>query len=470
MRKRIKQEVIFFIIMLLLFFSVNACNRTTETGNQGTPTPSVTATPTPFPLTTLPPTPTPVPARETVADSVRYDEYRVFDCEDYYFEVLSFKEQSEGGYAIETVFENRQDITVALSIFNAHINFLKPMPREGSVYWEEKIIEPGEKKIIEFLISDAYVKRLKIADVSDFYCVRFEYLVEAVDDMNHNNYDMFELIFYNCDREQVKPYEHVLTEKDIVLVEYDDVKLYLTDFVYDENGDCYVYFYWENNSKGCIYRRFNSESVNGYECEKALYYDEEEELDFGMGGYDFFIIRASEIGKCGNTAVTEFDFDVTLYYDAGIWRWEDLIKETFTVYPSEQRAVQKEKPLRKNNELFDTKYYKLVYNGFSIEKRQIGETEYTDYYIHVYFENKSAQKLQLLIPDAKLNGIDYTNERNYRTVSSGEGASIKFRWTDTGEALSEFSVLKALELNILIKNLDDEEQKIVSETRFGVSP
>ena len=469
MRKRIRRYIL-FLMLCLIAVGLTACNKTAETSDKGTPTPSVTTTPTPFPLTTLPPTPTPVPARETVVDSGRYDEYRVFDCENYYFEVLSFKEQSEGGYAIETVFENRQDIAVALSIFNAHINFLKPMPREGSVDWEEKIIEPGEKKTIEFWISDAYAKRLKISDVSDFYCVRFEYLVEAVDDMNHNNYDMFELLFYNCDREQVKPYEHVLTDNDIVLVDRDDVKLYLTDFVYAEDGDCYVYFYWGNNSKGCLYRRFNCESVNGYECKKDLFYDEEAELDFGMGGYDFFIIRTSEIEKSGNTSVTEFDFEVTLYYDAGIWCWEELIKENFTVYPSERRAVQKEKPLRKNNELFDTKYYKLVYNGFLTEKRKNGDTEYTDYYIHVYFENKSAQTLQLLIPDAKLNGIDYTNELNYRTVSPGEGASIKFRWTDTGEALSEFSVLKALELNILIKNLDDEAQGIVSETRFGVSP
>ena len=469
MRKRIRRDILLFMLFLIAV-GLTACNKTAETGNQGTPTPSVATTPTPFPLTTLPPTPTPVPARETIVEHGRFDECRVIDCEKYYFEMLSVKEQGEGEYAIETVFENRQDIAVVLTIFDAHINFLKPMPREGSVDWEEKIIEPGEKKIIEFWISDAYVKRLKIADVSDFYCVRFEYLVEAVDDINHNNYDMYEIIFYNCDREQVKPYEHVLTDDDIVLVDHDDVKLYLTDFVYEEDGYCYVYFYWENNSKGNLYRRFNSESVNGYECKKALLYDEEAELDFGMGGYDFFIIRASEIEKSGNSSVTEFEFDVCLYYDAGIWMWEDIVEETFTVYPLEHRAIQKEKTLRKNNELFDTKYYKLVYNGFSTEKRQNGGTEYTEYYIQVYFENKSAQKLQLLISDAKLNGIDYTNDLNYRTVSSGEGADIKFKWTDTGEALSEFSDLKALELNILIKNLDDEEQEIVSETRLGVSP
>ncbi len=470
--RRLKKRYILFLMLCLLTIGLTACSKTKRPENQEAPAPTLTLkpSPTPFPLTTLPPTPTPVPAKEKVLASKLFDECRVIDYEDYYFEMLSVKEKGEGGYAIETVFENRQDVAVALSIFDAHINFLKPMPREGSVDWEKKMIEPGERKKIEFWISDAYVRRLKIEDISDFYCVRFEYLVEAVDDINHNNYDMYEILFYNCDREKVKPYEHVLTDNDIVLVDHDDVKLYLTDFVYEEDGYCYVYFYWENNSGGTLYRSFNCDSVNGYECNDALLYDEEAELHFGMGGYDFFIIRASEIEKSGNTSVTEFEFDVRFYYDTWLWRSEDVVEETFTVYPLEHRAVQKEKPLEKNNELFDTKYYKLVYNGFSTEKRKNGETEYTDYYIHVYFENKSAQTLQLLIPDAKLNGIAYTNELNYRTVSSGEGANIKFRWTDTGEALSEFSDLRALELNILIKNPDDEEQGIVSETRMGVSP
>ena len=41
-------------------------------------------------------------------------------------------------------------------------------------------------------------------------------------------------------------------------------------------------------------------------------------LGSGMGNYDFFILSASDIEKSGNTSVTEFEFDVNLYYDAGI--------------------------------------------------------------------------------------------------------------------------------------------------------
>lgn len=153
MRMRIRRYSL-FLMLFLITVALIACNKTTETSDIGTPTPSVTATPTPFPLTTLPPTPTPVPAKEKVLASKLFDECRVIDYEDYYFEMLSVKEQGEGEYAIETVFENRQDVAVALSIFDVHINFLKPMPREGSVDWEEKIIEPGEKKRIEFWISN----------------------------------------------------------------------------------------------------------------------------------------------------------------------------------------------------------------------------------------------------------------------------------------------------------------------------
>ena len=476
-----KRYTCFLVFVLIVLFAV-ACNKPAETGNQGTPTPSVETTPTPFPLTTLPPTPTPVPLKEVALSQKKFEECNVIDCEDYYFEVLSFKEQDDGGYAIETVFENRQDFAVALVISDVYVNLLKPTwfdlryyDWEEFVYsydWEEKVIEPGEKKIIEFWLSDAYVKCLKIADFYDLNCVQFEFTVEAADETVFDYYDLNWIMYYRYGREQVKPYEHVLSDDDIVLVDREDVKLYLTDFIYDEDGSCYVYFYYENNTTELLYYNFYQQSVNGYERWKDLNYFEEIALGSGMGGYDFFILSAADIERSGASYVTEFEFDVHFSYYEGLWRWENIVDETFTVYPLERKAVQKEKyePFSKNNELFDTKYYKLVYNGYLTEKRQNGETEYTDYYIQVYFENKSAQKLQLLIPDAKLNGIDYSNELNYRTVSSGEGADIKFKWTDTGEALSEFSDLKALELNILIKNLDDEEQGIVSETRLGVSP
>ena len=465
------RRYVLFLMLFMITIVLMACNKSSEKSNQGTITPTATLEPTPttFPLTTLPPTPTPIPAKEKVLADGWFDECRVIDCEDYYFEMLSFKEQNEGGYAIETVFENRQDFTVALAIFDVHINFLNPTPGEGSVDWEEKVIEPGEKKRIEFWIADAYAKRLDISDVSDFNCVQFEFVVDEVDDKGYNNYHMNEIMYYNCVREQVRPYEHVLADDDIVLVDRDDVKLYLTDFIV-EDGDCVVVFYLENNSKDILYRRFNCESVNGYECKKGLRYFEETEVEYGRGGYDYFIIPASDIEKSGTTSVTEFTFDVTLYYDAGIWCWEDLIKETFTVYPSEHRAVQEVKrgSFRENIVLFDTDYYKMVYNGLSTEKRQVSETEYTDYYIHVYIENKSAQTLQFVVSDAMINGKGFTNEYNYRSMSQGESKDIKFKWEDAGIAFNGFLYLDSLELSVQIKNMDDEKQSVVFEDKVTV--
>lgn len=285
-----KRHFLLVGVFLLTTLALTACNKTAETGNRGTSTPSVTETSThaPFPLTTLPPTPTPVPLKEVALSQKKFEECSVIDCEDYYFEVLSFIKQDDRGYAIETVFENRQKFAMTLVISDVHVNMLKPTWFDLKYYdWgtfvysydgEEKVIEPGEKKTIEFWISDAYAKRLNISDVSDLNCVQFEYTVEAVDETVFDYYDMNWMMYYRYGRENVKPHEHVLTDKDIVLVDREDVKMYLTDFIYDENGSCYVYFYWESNTTELLYYKFYQESLNGYEdrdLKDLLNYNEE---------------------------------------------------------------------------------------------------------------------------------------------------------------------------------------------------
>lgn len=479
-----KRHCLIFSVFLLITIALTACNRTAEKSDKGTPTPSVTETPTPspFPLTTLPPAPTPVPLKEVALSQRKFEECTVIDCEDYYFEVLSFKEQDDGGYAIETLFDNRQEFAMTLVISDVYVNLLMPTLFDLKYYdWgtfvysydgEEKVIEPGEKKTIEFWISDAYAKRLNISDVSDLNCVQFVFTVEAADETVFDYCDMNWMVYYRYGRENVKPYEHVLNDTDIVLLDREDVKLYLTDFIYDEDGSCYVYFYWENNTTALLYYNFYQRTINGYERRRDLDYFEEMTLGSGMGNYDFFILSASDVEKSGNTSVTEFKFDVNLYYDAGIWQWEDIVDETFTVYPSEHRAVKEEKyePFSENILLFDTDYYKMVYNGFSTESRETSEGKYTDYYIQVSLENKSAQTLQFVVKDATFNGEGFSNEYNYRSLSPGESKEIKFRWEEQGPVFRGFPKLKSLALSVQIKNMDDEKQSVVFEETVVVNP
>ena len=483
MRRRIRRYVL-FSMLFLISIALMACNKTADTGNQGTPAPTVTSAPTPttFPLTTLPPTPTPLPARAVALSQFDYDECSVIDCDDYYFEVLSFKEQDDGGYAVETVFENRLNFAVALVISDLHVNFLKPTwfdlryyDWEGYVYsydGEEKVIEPGEKKTIEFWISDAYAKCLNISDVTDLNCVQFYYTVEAADETVFDYYDINRIMYYRYGRELVKPYEHDLENDDIVLVDREDVKLYLTDFIYDEDGDCYVYFYWENNTTELLEYQFYQQSINGYERWKDLNYFEEVILYPGMGSYDFFILSTYDIKKIGATSVSELEMDLYMSCNTGLWRWETIVKENFTVYPLERRAVQNEKydSYSENVVLFDTDYYTMVYNGFHWEIRENKDGRYTYYVLHLYLENKSAQTLRFVVKDATFNGESFTNSLNYRKMEPGKGEDIVLRWEDQGMNFERFPDLDSLELTVKIKNMDDEKQSVVLEETITVIP
>ena len=89
MRMRIKCYIC-SILFVLAVLSVAGCNRTVETGNQGTPAPMVTLSPTSEPTLTPAPTATPIPTREDILAKSWFDECKMIDCEEYYFEMLDF--------------------------------------------------------------------------------------------------------------------------------------------------------------------------------------------------------------------------------------------------------------------------------------------------------------------------------------------------------------------------------------------
>ena len=90
MRRRIRHYIL-FLMLFLITIVLMACNKTKETGNQGPTTPSLIMTPTTEPTETPAPTETPIPARNVILAKSWFDECKIIDCEEYYFEVLLFK-------------------------------------------------------------------------------------------------------------------------------------------------------------------------------------------------------------------------------------------------------------------------------------------------------------------------------------------------------------------------------------------
>lgn len=266
MGMRIKSYIV-SLMLVLVVISVAGCNRSGGTLNQGTPTPSETLTPTPEPTETPTPTAISIPTREDILAKSWFDECKIVDCEEYYFEVLSFKEREVGGYAMEAVFENRQPFAVYVGISDVYVNFLRHPYDRWPLDWSDIMVGPGKREIVEFWIPDYYVNQLNIIKVEDFNCASFTFTVEAVADDIIDYSDYEEIMFYRYGRENVVPYEHVLMEDDVALVDREDVKFYLTDFAQQDSGIYTVHFYWENNTDHYLYYSFYNESVNGYVCD-----------------------------------------------------------------------------------------------------------------------------------------------------------------------------------------------------------
>lgn len=468
MKKGIKQDTIFFIIMLLLLFSVNACNRNAERGNQGTTTPSITLTPTSGPTLTPAPTVTPIPTREAILAKSRYDECKLIDCEKYYFEVLSVVERREGGYAIETVFENRQSFALDIRIYELRINFFKT-PGLSEFNEEKKTIEAGERVKVEFSIPEYFPTQLGITKLEDFKSVSFQLSITEKDYDGTGYYVYDDIVYYPFGRESLLPYEHMLEADDVVLVDREDVKLYVTDIFFEENEPCYVYFYWENNTESSLYYSFQNESVNGYACDSFWW--SEVSLEPGMCGYDIFSFPASDLEEWGITSVTEIEFDAKLYYDAGLWQWTALVKDTFCIYLSGQEAAQKQErePQDTDIPVLDTDEYKIVITEFLYEESKYSKKE-MEGKLKVYLENKTDHRVQFVVNEAKFNGEEYIEHFNNRNVSSGKSLYWEVSWDDRERKLVDFLNLDSLELTVQIINMDDEKQNVVLEETFAVVP
>lgn len=458
------------ILFVLAVLSVAGCNRTVETGNQGTPAPTVTLSPTSEPTLTPAPTATPIPTREDILAKSWFDEYKIVDCEEYYFEMLSFKEREVGGYAMEVVFENRQPFAVYVGISDVYINFLRHPLDVWPVNWGGRMIGPGKRETIEFEVPDYYVEQLGIETVEEFNCVDFTLSVWAVADIYFDYSDYQRIMFYRYGREKVIPYRHVLEEDDIVLYDRDDVKLYLTDFIQVENGYYRVNFYWENNTTHALYFEFFNESLNGYMC--SSFGLDDVSISQGIGAYDYFMFDASELMDNGITTITEIEFDVSLYYDAGIWQWTDYVADTFCVYPLGVDEVQKQnrKPQDTDIVVFETDDYKMVITGFSQTSQRVLDSVYRDYIFYVYFENRTDHDVQFVANEVKMDGEEYKDYYNYHSVDAGKNMYTDLSWELRDKEIENYPNLENLELSVQIKNMDDEKQSVIFEESFTVIP
>ncbi|MBQ8314763.1 MAG: hypothetical protein IJ427_03000 [Lachnospiraceae bacterium] len=430
-----------------------------------------------IPTATPKPTATPVPTRKELISKYwmndAYDACKVVECDEYYFEVISFAESQEGVYVLETVFENRQDFAVYLDIYAVNINGLRHPLGVWTTDWSQRMLAPGKKETVEFWIPDYYVEQLGITKAEDFSYICFSYEVSAVAELYFAYTDYGNIFFCPYGRDKAIPYEHVVEEDDIVLVDEKGVKLILTDFIYDIYGGYEVTFYWENNTDEYLRHHFYDVSVNGYMC-SPFYYgaNNDSSLSPGMCAYEQLYFYGSDLEECGITTVTEIALEARLFYDAGIWQWTDWVRDTFCVYPLGLEAAQKQEREPQDTDIFvfDTDEYRMVITGFLQKREMFLESEYTDYIIEAYVENKTDQEVQFVINNAEFNGEEYTAYYNYYSVSPGKAGYIELSWDEKGFGIENYPNLDSLELTVQIINLDDEKQSVVLEETFAVIP
>lgn len=160
-----------------------------------------------------------------------------------------------------------------------------------------------------------------------------------------------------------------------------------------------------------------------------------------------------------------------MYYDAGIWQWTDLVKDTFCVYPLGKEAAQKQERELQDTDILvlDTDEYKIVITDFLYEKNKYNE-KLMEGKLKVYLVNKTDCRVQFVLNEAKFNGEEFIDKFNSRNVSPGKSLYWELSWDDRERKIDDFLNLDSLELTVQIKNMDDEKQSIIFDESFAVIP
>ncbi len=184
--------------------------------------------------------------------------------------------------------------------------------------------------------------------------------------------------------------------------------------------------------------------INGVYCDP--YYAEE--VAAGKKSNSTISFTLSDLEEQGIDDVTDIELKFSVY-DSDDWEADDVAEETVHVYPyGEENAVAYEREEQSSDVvLIDNDNVKVTLIGYE------EETEYSEYLVNVYLENKTDTTVMFSVDEASING--YMEDPFWAmSVPAGKTAfaSIEWFWS----TLEEDGITSVEEIEMLFKAYDDE--------------
>ena len=304
-----KLATIFLCVLLL-----TGCNAVPTDTQASTPPakqtqPSSTADP-----TTAATTQTTVPA---------FQEVMVVDNEDCAIYISDFREDPIWGWVLDARLENKsEDETWMFVVSSASVNTVQIDPLFASQ------VAPGKKAREQIHLS---VSTLKERDIGPYTDIELYFRVYDAEDWQEDPVATPSIHIYPYGADRAQPYVRERQPTDQVLVDQNDFRVTVTEFVQDPVWGFTAQLFMENKTDKQVMLTAEDASVNGFMADPLF------ALSVGPGNCAFGRMSWSDtaLQELGITQVEEIEFTLRAYDEAN-WSAKDIVNLPVKLNPKLQ--------------------------------------------------------------------------------------------------------------------------------------
>lgn len=200
-------------------------------------------------------------------------------------------------------------------------------------------------------------------------------------------------------------------------------------------------------------------SVNDYMCDPFW----ATTVTPGMKANEEISFSEDSFEEIGITDVTDITFQLRVY-DSDNWDTEDLVKDTFTIYPLGEAA---DKAYHREEQpgdlvLFDTDDCTMIVTGYDPDNLW-------GYTVKVFLENKTDSTLMFSTDNVAVNGF-MCDPFWAKEVAAGKMAYAEISWSETDFEENGITEVEQLTMPIHVYNSDDWSMDYLIEETFEIIP
>lgn len=270
--------------------------------------------------------------------------------------------------------------------------------------------------------------------------------------------DTYEL--YPFGKEASRTYERAVCEKDIVLVDNEEITVIVTDIGEDEYDSYCMSIYAENKTDKPLEFTMDEVSVNGFMNDP--YWSMEVlpgKKANGIAGWDMTAFEMTGVER-----VTDIEFNLHVF-DCETFGDEYKYSDNAIVYPCGKDAYQIYEHAAQDTDvlLFDNEYASMAITGYDTD-------DIWGFCLYAYLENKTDTDMWFCIEDTTVNGIDCKIYWD-GMVCAGKKAYVTIMWSTYVLENIEIDMesISNIEIDMEVTDNEDYTKDAYIDERYGIA-